>query len=404
MKILICVPEYPPYTSGVGNVAYNIIRQFKDLGHDCVICSPMGPNIKICNGNLIQRIFHNRSLYYLYGILYFWNKVQNYINNNYNKYDIIWLHNISPITFRINKIKDKKTIMTFHSTYSGFNTKLTHSILLSFYYKIMNRLEYSNLNRLNDSAIITGVSTQTCKELGGTGPNKDQIIYIPNGVDTEIFKPSNNKKKIRETFGISKDDIIILSLGRLTEAKQPQKLIDIFSLIETNIKNITLVIAGNGELLDETKLLVKQKKIDKIKFLGYVDHEKNAPDLYACADFYIMTSKYEGQPLTLLEAMASGLPCIVSKIPNLDIVKIADCGIIVDFNDNNTASKQIIDYIQGKLPLEHSRNAREYTEKNLSWRIMADKYLKVFETIKYDDKDLESGLNAKSKYIGKNIY
>ena len=98
---------------------------------------------------------------------------------------------------------------------------------------------------------------------------------------------------------------------------------------------MALCIAGKGELIEETKDLAKRMGLCKVLFLWHVAHDRDLPDLYACADYCIMTSKYEGgmPPLTLAEAMASGLPCIVSDIPNLGIVKNADCGIVVAFDE-----------------------------------------------------------------------
>ncbi len=98
---------------------------------------------------------------------------------------------------------------------------------------------------------------------------------------------------------------------------------------------MALCIAGKGELIEETKDLAKRMGLCKVLFLRHVAHDRDLPDLYACADYCIMTSKYEGgmPPLTLAEAMASGLPCIVSDIPNLGIVKNADCGIVVAFDE-----------------------------------------------------------------------
>jgi len=144
---------------------------------------------------------------------------------------------------------------------------------------------------------------------------------------------------------------------------------------------VVLVVGGDGELLEKTKRLAQKKGLTNVRFLGYVDHKKEARDLYACSDYYIMTSKWEGQPLTLLEAMASGLPCIVSDIPALRIVEEARCGIVVGFNNVETAASQIIEYL-GADNTNHSRNAREYAVSNLDWEIIARRYLREFEKLK----------------------
>jgi len=228
--------------------------------------------------------------------------------------------------------------------------------------------------------LFTGVSQQVCLELEELGVGRERLTYIPNGVDTERFKPSNNKKELRKRFNLPEDGLILLSLGALSEQKQPYKLIEVFSLVNKSIKALTLVVAGRGELLEGAKKLAKEKGLENVRFLGYVDHEKDVPDLYAGSDCYIMTSKYEGQPLTLLEAMASGLPCIVSDIPALRIVEEARCGIVVDFNSVETAASQITQYL-GRDNSGHSRNARDYAVSNLDWQIIAGRYLREFEKL-----------------------
>jgi glycosyltransferase involved in cell wall biosynthesis len=99
---------------------------------------------------------------------------------------------------------------------------------------------------------------------------------------------------------------------------------------------------------------------------------------YACSDYYIMTSKYEGQPLTLLEAMSSGLLLSLSDIPNLEIVEDANCGIIVDFSNIKRAKEEIISYLEEDNS-NHSKNVREYALKNLDGGIIAGRYLDEFE-------------------------
>ena len=364
LNLLVCTSEYPPdYSSGIGNVAYNIVEQLKKMGVKCTVCSPTGSDIEL------------RSLkgYGLLGLIPYWHKVNKYFKKRADEYDIAWLHN--PLFLKNNPFQ--RCLITIHTTYHG---KIIPKLNPKIYYKIASKIEKYCLNKMNEKARFTGVDINVCKELEEIGIDREKITYIPNGVDTGIFKPSDNKKMLRKKFGIPEDDLILLSLGRLTEAKQPLKLIEVFSVIEKEIKNVALVIAGKGELLDTTKELVRQKELKNVIFLGYVDHEKEAPVLYACSDYYIMTSKYEGQPLTLLEAMASGLPCIVSDIPNLRIVEDAGCGIIVDFGDTRKAAADIIGYLH-RDNSEHSRNAREYAVNNLDWKIIAGRYLEEFRRI-----------------------
>lgn len=363
MKLLICVSEYPPdYSAGIGNVAYNVVDRLKKMGVDCTVCSPNG-DIKLGSSRMIER-------YGIIGLLYYWHQVSNYFKKN--DFDAIWLHN--PLLL---KNPFKNCLVTMHSTYCGCSNRLKPRI----YYKISSIIEKYCLNKIDGKTRFTVVSDQVCKELEKIGIKRKRITNIPNGVNTEQFKPADNKKIIRKKFGIPEDDLIILSLGRLTDAKQPQKLIEVFSVIETEMEHVTLIIAGNGELLDETMKFIKEKKLEKIRFLGYVDNNKIAPHLYACSDYYIMTSKYEGQPLTLFEAMASGLPCIVSDIPNLRIVRDIGCGIVVNFNDTEKAAQEILNYIANNNNSEHAKNARKYSIENLDWNIIARKYFEEFEML-----------------------
>ena len=359
MKILVCAHEYYPLGSGIANVAYNIVKEFKKKGIKTIVCSPIGPDVKLGNNFFIDKTG-------IFGIIDFWLKVSKL---NLEKYDVVWFH--QPLIIR--KISINKLIVTIHSTYYSYN-------LMNFspkkYYQLAAKIEKYCLNKLPKETKFIGVSRQVCKELGEIGIEKERIKYIPNGVDTEKFKPRKNKREIRKKLGLPTNKKIILSIGRLTEQKQPLKLIDVFSKIEKELKNVVLVIVGKGELLEKTKEYAKKSK--NIIFLGYVPNEKLSL-LYSCSDYYISTSKYEGgEPtLALAEAMASGLPCIVSDIPNFRIIKDYNCGILVNFNSTKITAEKINKYLE-KDNYQHSKNARRYS-KNISWKNIANIYLNLFE-------------------------
>ena len=97
-----------------------------------------------------------------------------------------------------------------------------------------------------------------------------------------------------------------------------------------------------------------------------------------------MASKYEGLPLTLLEALASGLPCIVPDIPNIRFIERIKAGIVVDFGSGEKIDlesfRDIIQFIR-KDNSSCSKNARDYAIKHLDWAIVVESYMKEFRRL-----------------------
>lgn len=140
------------------------------------------------------------------------------------------------------------------------------------------------------------------------GDTKD-VQYVKNGIDTSKFDYNLEvRKRIREKIKV-KDCVVLGSLGRVTEQKNPLFLLDIVK--DLNIPNVKLLIVGDGELLEDVKTKTKEYGIkDKVIFTGAVS---NPEDYYQAMDIYLMPSYYEGFPISAIEAQCADLPVILSK-------------------------------------------------------------------------------------------
>jgi 1,2-diacylglycerol 3-alpha-glucosyltransferase len=300
--------------------------------------------------------------------------VSKYFENNYADFDAIWLH--QPL-FVLKKCPFPKGLITVHTTYSGRNLK-NYSIINKLYQISMRLFERYSFKKARQLA-FTYVSDKVLDELISIGI-QNRCAFIPNGVNICRFNINDEKRITREQIGVDLDITAFISVGRITEVKRPFLMVDLFNSIQKVKEKSSLIIVGKGNKLNELKEYVANKNIPNIKFMGFVDDDY-LPYLYSCSDYYLITSEYEGQPLTLLEAMASGLPCIVSDIPNLRIVEESDCGIVVDFSHVEKAARKIIDYVNQDNS-EHGKNGRKYAEEYLDWSIIAEKYLTQLEELR----------------------
>ena len=169
----------------------------------------------------------------------------------------------------------------------------------------------------------------TCSELAGISVygekavREGKTIFIPNAIDCAGFTfDPEKRKKMREELGLT-DALIIGHVGRFHYAKNHEYLLRVFaelcrmsagaggSTAETGAdQKYHLILLGEGPLMKDTRKLAEELGVaDRVHFLG---NHKNIADYYQAMDYFVYPSRYEGMPGTIVEAQASGLPCLMS--------------------------------------------------------------------------------------------
>ena len=168
----------------------------------------------------------------------------------------------------------------------------------------------------------------------------DRIEYVPGvGIDTDKFKNNEvNRIEKRKSIGVSEDDFMIISVGELNKNKNHQVIIRAIAKLKN--KRIKYVLCGEGPLETELKKLTGELEIQRqVKFLGF---RKDVPDLMKVADLFAFPSYREGLSLSLMEAMASGLPVVCSEIRgNTDLIDEGKGGYLVNPSKSLEVSDKI---------------------------------------------------------------
>lgn len=166
--------------------------------------------------------------------------------------------------------------------------------------------------------------------------NNARVELCYNGVDTNLFMPASKLRYTefgRGSFGIKEDDFVILFSGRPVESKGVFRLVNAFLEFKTN-KKAKLLIVGEkqfGASLENSKHDIRLNDGDDgIIYTGFIPHEK-MPNIYQLADVCVVPSIVEEAcPMTLMEAMASGLPTIVTRSGGMPELVGADYPFIID--------------------------------------------------------------------------
>lgn len=164
---------------------------------------------------------------------------------------------------------------------------------------------------------------------------KGKVRVIHNAVEYEKFKFNKEKRdEIRESLNIN-DKFVIGNVGRFSEQKNHEFLIDVFYEIHKRNKKSVLMLIGKGEKEDIIRNKVKRFGLtENVIFMGFCN---NVNELMWAMDIFLMPSLHEGLPVVGIEAQAAGLPCFMSKYVITDEVKITE---LVKFIELKQSSKK----------------------------------------------------------------
>lgn len=279
----------------------------------------------------------------------------------FQHYDVIHYHAIGPsVMLIIPHLFGIKTVATVH----GLNWKSAKwGKFAKWYMKLGERI----ISKYADRVIVLSRNIQTYFQ-AVYGRNTE---VIPNGINPPQTREANI---IHSKYGLTKNGYLLF-LARIVPEKGLHYLLKAFSKIETGKK---LVIAGNGTFTDgyvrEIKSLAKNDP--RVVMTGFVQGAE-LDELYSNAYLYVLPSDAEGMPISLLEAMSYGCPCLVSDIPeNVEVIR--DYGFT--FHKSNAADlKSKLAVLLEKRPAqEDNEKARRYVLNRYNWDTVTEKTVQCY--------------------------
>ena len=209
--------------------------------------------------------------------------------------------------------------------------------------------------------------------------DKKKISIIPNGMDKILYNKikKNHFKKNNKI----KEKKLVLFFGRLNPTKGPEKLALAAINISKKRKDVAFVWVGPDEgKAEEVKKLIKS--YGNMQYLGPISGKEKIAEMYQAADVYALPSYREGLPLTLFEAMASGLPIVASPVNGVPFeMKEPQNGFFSNYGDIDSLEKNILKLIDNpKLAKMISKNNFKKS-KNFDWDIICKRYMQEYNLL-----------------------
>jgi glycosyltransferase involved in cell wall biosynthesis len=270
------------------------------------------------------------------------------------------------------KFSKAKHVHTTHCPWSDAKRSLIGNIGLFISYNLFSRWALKSADKI---IAITPWEISFIEKYGGI---KNKIAIIPNGVSKEFFNKIKNNDFKKKNHILGKN---VLFFGRLNPTKSPDLFVEIASEITKNRKDLSFTIVGPDEgLLNKVKNMAQGNKL--IHILPALRDREEVIKMYQSSEVYVLPSYREGLPLTIFEAMASGLPIVATPVNGVPYeVKDNKNGFLVNYGDKKGFVEKITKLVD--TPLLNKRIAFENIKKskNYDWDSISEKTTKIYISI-----------------------
>tara|TARA_R110002033_G_C3896259_1_gene239464 strand:- start:3377 stop:4462 length:1086 start_codon:yes stop_codon:yes gene_type:complete len=340
----------------------DLADQFSELGHQVLLISMTGETVNQPVSKSVQVVALKMSKNPFGFIKAYWRARQ--LIKRF-KPDVVHSHMVHANLFarllRLS-ISIPKLISTAHSSNEGGHIRM-------FAYRLTDWLCDFNTN-VSQEAVDISVKR------GAAAARRIVVMY--NGIDTLRFSFNTLSRKIkRRELGLSSNITLLLAVGRLTEAKDYPNLLEAFRIVLKSREKVQLAIIGAGEDQDKLSIMaVELGIIDSVHFLG-LRHDVH--DWMSAADFFVLSSAWEGFGLVVAEAMSCERLVIATDCGGVKEV-IGDAGILVPAKSSAALARGLLQSLALSSDSVAQRGvfARERIIKCYSLRSQTERWLRLY--------------------------
>lgn len=262
-------------------------------------------------------------------------------------------------------------VYTFHNVFRS------HS-LFGYYYMRVQRIAMHHLFHCQQQTISDSVYLNEKVYW----KNKTTLVYNWYGKQRFFPRTMEEYMKNRSELGITDDRLIIVSVGGCSNVKRHTDVVKALSILKTNGIHSLYLHLGEGISLDEEKQLAKELNVyENIRFLG---NQRNVREYLVASDIYVMPSRYEGIPITTIEAMACKIPCVLYNVPGLrDFNNELDCCRLIEESPEKLAEAIVELYRNNDEKNRLIENAYTFISRHFDVEENAKKIFSIYEKI-YD--------------------
>ena len=205
--------------------------------------------------------------------------------------------------------------------------------------RFLNRMRFIlALFLLRQADAVRVVSERVFTHVRSRGVLKSRITKVPIYVDVEHFAKTKPKFDLHHSYG--EYSHIVLSMGRLEQEKNFNKLIRAFRRVHLHFPDTLLLIVGSGSERERLATLIRSFNLDR--YVKIVPWARDVVSYYKTCDVYVQPSRYEGWGLSVVEALASGAPVLMTDVGCAgEVVRSGETGVIIASSDEDTLADGI---------------------------------------------------------------
>jgi glycosyltransferase involved in cell wall biosynthesis len=377
MRIAFVNTFYEPTIGGVEKVIEELAVRYVKQGHEVhVFCCDSDKHIRIKKKyEVINGVHVHRSRYWFRLSLYTFVFPGLIAKLLWHKFDVVHSHVSAHdhVLFAglIARLKHRAHVHTTHCPWTDKFRPLAVRIPLWFAHNFIN---YPSFYLCDKVIAITPWEIPQLKKW----VSEKRIEVIPNGMDQVLFEKIKNNG-FRAKLGISRTSKVVLFFGRFHANKAPHVLAHVAVEVLKERHDVDFVFVGPDEgELEHVKSIVKGLK--RVHVIGPLFGKKNIAEMFQAATVCVLPSYREGLPLTLFEAMASGLPVVATPCNGIPYeMEDGVNGFLVPFDDRVLMKKRIYEVIDDKKLAKRMGDINKKKVRDYTWDAIADRTMDVYK-------------------------